>query len=51
MIYSVLEIIGFIFNKRSVTVITTEVAKNDKVIDAEVIETKDNSKRKKDSKK
>ena len=50
MIYSILEIIGFIFNKRSVTVVKTEVTKNDKVIDAELIETKE-LKPKKDSKK
>ena len=49
IIYSILEIIGFIFNKRSVTVIKTEVTKNDKVIDAELIETKE-PKKKKDSK-
>ncbi|MBR3660563.1 MAG: DUF308 domain-containing protein [Bacilli bacterium] len=49
MIYAVLEIIGFIFNKNTLTVIKTEVERNDKVIDAELIETKDN-KKKKDSK-
>jgi len=49
MIYSVLEIIGYIFNRRSVTVIKTEVRQENKVIDAELIETKDD-KNKKDSK-
>ena len=46
MIYAVLEIIGYIFNRRSVTVIKTEVEKDIKVIDAELIETKDIKKKK-----
>jgi len=50
MIYSVLEIIGYIFNRRNVTVIKTEVEKDTKVIDAELIETKED-KNKKGSKK
>ncbi len=52
MIYSVLEIIGYIFNRRSVTVIKTEVqSNNDKIVDAELIETKDDIKKKKGSNK
>lgn len=52
MIYAVLEIIGYVFNRREGTVIKTEVYRNEKVIDAELIETKEkNNKRKKDSKK
>ncbi len=50
MIYSVLEIIGYIFNRRSGTVIKTKVENNSKVIEAELIETKD-IKKKKNSKK
>ena len=49
MIYAILEIIGYIFNKQSVTVYKTEIKKDTKVIDAELIETKE-SKKKKDSK-
>ena len=47
MIYSVLEIISYIFNKKSVTVIKTKVDKNDhKVIEASIIETKETKKKK-----
>ena len=47
MIYSVLEIIGYIFNRRSVTIIKTEVNKSDnKIIEAELIETKEDKKKK-----
>ena len=43
MIYSVLEIIGYIFNRKNVTVIKTEIkTSNQKVIDAELIENKNN---------
>ena len=49
MIYAILEIIGYIFNKQSVTVYKTEIKKDNKIIDAELIETKE-SKKKKDSK-
>ena len=46
MIYAILEIIGFIFNKRNVTVIKTEITNNEKVIDAELIETKETKSKK-----
>lgn len=46
MIYSVLEIIGYIFNRRSITVIKTKVENTPKVIEAELIETKENKKKK-----
>lgn len=46
MIYAVLEIIGFIFNRNTVTVIKTEVNNSSKVIDAELIETKKTKKKK-----
>ena len=49
MIYAILEIIGYIFNKQSVTVYKTEIKKDNKIIDAELIETKE-SKKKKDPK-
>ena len=44
MIYAILEIIGYIFNKQSVTVYKTEIKKDTKVIDAELIETKESKK-------
>ncbi len=40
MIYSILEIVGYIFNKRSVTVIKTQSEPKEKVIEAELIDTK-----------
>ena len=50
MIYAVLEIIGYIFNKKEITVYKAEVKPKEKIEDAKLIETKD-IKKKKDSKK
>ena len=44
IVYSILEIIGYIFNRKTVTVLETKVNKNDKVIDAKVIEYKSKKK-------
>ena len=46
MIYAVLEIIGYIFNRKELTVIKTENKHKEKIEDAEVIETKDIKKKK-----
>ena len=40
MIYAVLEIIGYVFNRRDGIIIKSEVNHNKKIIDAELIETK-----------
>lgn len=46
IVYAVLEIIGYIFNRQSVTITRTEITTNSNVIDAEVIETKEKTKKK-----
>ena len=46
IIYAVLEIIEFIFNKNTVAVLKTDSHKHKKVIDAELIETKETKKKK-----
>ena len=50
MIYAVIEIVGYIFNRKEVTVVKTEIQTKEKIKDAEVIETKE-IKKKKGSKK
>jgi len=41
IIYSILEIIGFVFNKKTVTIVNSETKKEEKTVDAEVVEKDD----------